>query len=290
MPASSSDSVCSASRRRSVLKMLNSVSSAVNALPLSGVSSASPFPPSSKPAALTPPNASIASPSSSRSAVKSCDDLQRRGERRDRDEVGGRQLLVDVVVRRVHRALHLFRLHRAQVEEQHDEPAAVHVDLGGRRAGGRRLPRASVGRRGPATTGRSSPAPAASEASSAVEPVELLEVEARDRLRLVVLGDAEVVPRQTAHDRAVLVAHDDVDEDELGAGAKHRRRLRRRLRVRRYRQGSHEQKKPQSAQRSQRRIFSQRAPRTPRFLLRRHHQNLNRNSSCTRRIGRTDVT
>ena len=79
MPASSSASVCSASSRRSVLKMLNSVSSAVNALPLSGVSSASPVPPSSKPAALTPPNASIASPSCSRSAVKSwstCSDVE----------------------------------------------------------------------------------------------------------------------------------------------------------------------------------------------------------------------
>jgi len=45
MPDSESASDCSASRRRSVLKMLNSVSSAVNALPLSEVSSGSPVAP-----------------------------------------------------------------------------------------------------------------------------------------------------------------------------------------------------------------------------------------------------
>ena len=87
----------------------------------------------------------------------------------------------------------------------------------------------------------------------------------------------EVVARQAAHDRAVLVAHDDVDEDELGAGAEDRRRLRRRLRGgRQPSKSDDDQKKPQSTQRSQRKHFSLRAQRSPRFLLRRRHQNLNR--------------
>jgi hypothetical protein len=51
--------------------------------------------------------------------------------------------------------------------------------------------------------------------------VQLFEVEARDRLRLVVFGHREVVARQIADDRAALVAHDDVDQHELGAGAEH---------------------------------------------------------------------
>ena len=36
----------------------------------------------------------------------------------------GDHLLADVLARGVDRALHVFRLHRADVEEQHDQPAA----------------------------------------------------------------------------------------------------------------------------------------------------------------------
>jgi len=46
--------------------------------------------------------------------------------------------------------------------------------------------------------------------------VQFLEVEARDGLRLVVLGDGEIIARQSAHDGAALVAYDDVDQHELG--------------------------------------------------------------------------
>jgi hypothetical protein len=37
---------------------------------------------------------------------------------------------IDVVVRRVHRALHLFGLHRAQIEEEDDEPARMSTFAG----------------------------------------------------------------------------------------------------------------------------------------------------------------
>src|SRR5262245_59160306 len=56
--------------------------------------------------------------------------------------------------------------------------------------------------------------------------VQTFEVEARDCLGPVVFGHRKVVARQIADDRAALVAHDDVDEHELGAGAKHRALLR----------------------------------------------------------------
>src|SRR6185369_14927742 len=132
-------------------------------------------------------------------------DLKRGGERRDRDEVGGRQLLVHVVVRRPDGALHLFRLHRAQVEEQHDEATAVHVHLGGGCAGGARGPR-GVGRGG-AVRRRQDRIHLCRRDRGIVgfqRRVELFEIEARHGLRLVVLGDAEVVARQTAYDRAIL--------------------------------------------------------------------------------------
>ena len=44
-------------------------------------------------------------------------------------------------------------------------------------------------------------------------------------MRFVVLGDHEVGLRETADDGAALVADDDVDEDELGAGAEDGLRL-----------------------------------------------------------------
>ena len=277
MPESWSASVCSASRRRSVLKMLNSVSSAVNALPLSGVSSGSPVPPSSKPGAVDAAERVDGGAELLAIGGEVLHDLERRGERRDRDEIGRRQLLLDVVVRRHDRALDLLRLHRAQVEEQHDEAAAAHVDL--HRRGGRRG-------RGVGGDGRPASAAARPASSCAVEHgidlVELFEVEARDGLRLVVLGDREVVARQAADDRAVPVAHDDVHEDELGAGAKHLPRRRGRLRPRR-RRDQHDQKQPQRSQRRRENV----SLRARDSAVLRRHQNLNLVRSWMRRIGRT---
>src|SRR5581483_10938032 len=121
-------------------------------------------------------------------------DRQRRRERRDRDEIGRRELVVDVVVRSLDGAVDFLGLHRAEIEEQYDETAPAHVDLrrrqrrgGGRRFRGRllRQDRRRLGRGRDRRVGR----------------VELLEVERRDRLRLVVFRDGEVVARQAAHDR-----------------------------------------------------------------------------------------
>ena len=91
--------------------------------------------------------------------------------------------------------------------------AALGCSVGGRAAVGDRI--AGV-----------PPPTAAAQRCRRVGAIELFEVEARDGLRLVVFGDGEVVAREAADDRSALVAHDDVDQDELGAGAEHRRRLR----------------------------------------------------------------
>ena len=58
-------------------------------------------------------------------------DSERRRKRRDRDHIHGRQLLFDVIVRGFHGPLQLVGLHRAEIEEQHDEPAPAHIDLDG---------------------------------------------------------------------------------------------------------------------------------------------------------------
>src|SRR5262249_15974141 len=141
---------------------------------------------------------------------------ERGRERGHRDEVGRRQFLIDVIVRGFDGPLDFFRLHRAEVEEHHDETAAVHVHVrrgrarrgwgwrggGGARGGGalleHRLLRFCRGRR---------------------LLIELFEIEAGNRLRSVVFGDREIVLRQVPNDGPALVADDDVDEDELGAGA-----------------------------------------------------------------------
>ena len=56
------------------------------------------------------------------------DNLQRRAHRGHGDEIGGRQPLGDVVVARCNRALELLGLHRARIEQQHDQPAVLEID------------------------------------------------------------------------------------------------------------------------------------------------------------------
>ena len=89
MPASTSAIERSASRRRSVLKMLNSVSSAMNALPVSGAVSASVVA-----AGRRIPSAGLsrfsAASSAWRSDVKSWSTVSDVVERDDRDDVGRR--------------------------------------------------------------------------------------------------------------------------------------------------------------------------------------------------------
>ena len=51
---------------------------------------------------------------------------ERRPDGRDRDEIRGGHLLVDVLPGRLHRALHVLGLHRADVEDQRDQPPAGH--------------------------------------------------------------------------------------------------------------------------------------------------------------------
>jgi hypothetical protein len=63
----------------------------------------------------------------------------------------------------------------------------------------------------------------ADDAGSA-DVANLLEVEGRDLLGLAVFTHDEVVGLQALDDRAVLVADDDVDPHEVGAGAEHGRR------------------------------------------------------------------
>ena len=115
-----------AARRRSVLKMLNSLSSAT------------------KPSALgllagegrafleadrIHPREAIER-GRQRLAVggEVLDDLERRADRRNRDEIGGRKALGDVVVSRGNRPLELLGLHRARVEQQHDQAPILEVD------------------------------------------------------------------------------------------------------------------------------------------------------------------
>ncbi len=230
------------------------------------------------------------------------DDLQRRGERRDRDEIGGRQFLVQVVVRRVHRALHFFRLHRAQVEEQHDEAAAVHVDLGGRRGvrgtplgcrlgvGSRsvRAPRAisfcgTVRRRQDRPEAGASAAGEGLSSSSKSKLVTVCGLSSSEMLK-----SSRVRPRTTApflSRTTTLTRTSSVPERNTvagccgvcAAGATEKAATRRRNRRER-------------KDRRETTIHFLRAQRSPRFLPCRGHQNLNLNSSCTCRIGLTDVT
>ena len=62
--------------------------------------------------------------------------------------------------------------------------------------------------------------------------VELHQLEGFNLLRLAVLGDLEIPLLEVAHRGTVLVGEDDVDANEVDAGAKHRRRLRRLVRRR----------------------------------------------------------
>ena len=65
------------------------------------------------------------------------DHLQRRPDRGDRAQVGRRQLLLDVVVAGSHGALEFLGLHRARVEQQHDQPPVLQIDGVCRRRRGR---------------------------------------------------------------------------------------------------------------------------------------------------------
>ena len=57
-------------------------------------------------------------------ARKIAQHLQRRMNRRDRNEIGRRHLTVDPLHRAVDRLLNVLRLHRARVEKQRQETMA----------------------------------------------------------------------------------------------------------------------------------------------------------------------
>ena len=142
--------------------------------------------------------------------------VERRADRGDRDEIGGAHLLLDELARRVDRALHVLRLHRADVEQQHDQPAS------GQRLGRHRRRRAAD-RRGPAIRGPAAAIFASTPPSSVGRTGEprrglsrdLLEAERLELLRPAVFVQLEVGRGQAAHDVAVSIAHDDVDGDQL---------------------------------------------------------------------------
>src|SRR6185436_17318537 len=75
-------------------------------------------------------------------------DVELRADRRDRDLVGRRHVLVHERRGRVHRALHVFGLNRGDVEQQDDQPAP------GQLLGGHRLRCVVLGGRGRRGRGR----------------------------------------------------------------------------------------------------------------------------------------
>ncbi len=149
-------------------------------------------------------------------------DRQRCPQRDDADQIGSRQPLRHVVTAGCHRARHFLRLHRAQVEEEHHQAAIAQVGDG---TGGKRGRRRVAGNRARARFGgrRQRPGHAGQHLLGNLgrrrHGVEFLEVEARHRLRLVVLLHREVVLRQAADELAVPVAHDHVHDHEVAARA-----------------------------------------------------------------------
>src|SRR6185312_13973192 len=75
-------------------------------------------------------------------------DVELRADRRDSDHVGRRHVLVHERRCRVHRALHVFGLHRGDVEEQDDESTSRKL------LGSHRLGRVVLGGRGRRGRGR----------------------------------------------------------------------------------------------------------------------------------------
>ena len=139
-------------------------------------------------------------------------DFERRVDRRDGHEIRIAHLVVNVVSGRSCRAIELLGLHRAEIEQQHDQPSSRQLLptnwRGRRRRGGRcRRPGRQQLRRNGAGLRCSG---------------DFFDIERRDLLRLVVLAHLEVGRSQAADDGAGAIAHDDVDDDEVDVGAKDR--------------------------------------------------------------------
>src|SRR5262249_25085357 len=113
-------------------------------------------------------------------------------------------------------------------------------------------------------------------------PIELLEIEAGDRLRFAILGDDEIIQPQSPHHRSGPVAHDDVDGHELGACTKRRAWLAGSL--------SASLAADRSARAHEAVAHERRHGVSQRHGLDRHHQKRNRVKTCTRRIGLTAST
>ena len=128
----------SASSRRSVLKMLYSVSSAVNELPVSGVPSVVPVVPSSNPWPLPELKACRRFLQQRAIGGEVLIHQQRAAQGNDRHQVGGRHLLVHIVLRRRDRVVDFVRLHGREIEEQNDQPPVFKGSWLGRSCCGRR--------------------------------------------------------------------------------------------------------------------------------------------------------
>ena len=145
----------------------------------------------------------------------------------------GAHLLVDVLLRRVDRALHVLGLHRADVEEQRDQPTAgQHSDVIVAAAGVAARPAAE-------RDGRVCSCKSGLDAGEQVRRLDvagaLSLISSKLKLRIScgrpssrTSKSAAVSPRTTA---PALVADDDVHRDDLASGAEDRlRRLRTGLR------------------------------------------------------------
>ena len=200
--------------------------------------------------------------------------------------------------RRVDRALHVLRLHRADVEQQHDQPAS------GQRLGRQRRRRAAGrGRAAPAVARRRLRLQPRLDAGQQVAPsrsrpapcrVISSKVNVCDLLRPAVLAELEVGGGQAAHDRRRRVADDDVDGDELAAAAEDRALLAPGC-CGRWRRGaaSASDRDSNAEHASEIATRLRRASAMRRTLdgsLIACTQNRNRRLSCAERIGRTEST
>ena len=106
-----------------MLKMLYSVSSAVKGWPVSGVPSVVPVVPSSKPWPLPALNDLELFLEQIVIGGEILIHQQRTSQRNNRDQVGRRHLLVDIVLRGGDGVIDFVGLHGGEIEEQNDQAA-----------------------------------------------------------------------------------------------------------------------------------------------------------------------